>query len=287
MPHASKFVSVLCLIQCAAVAGLTLNINPNTGTAPKFLLDSIRTFHGTLTGLQLDSMADQLSLQGKSYSKLKDGDAISKRSEFEAPTSAVLEMDGLLLERCTSTFMDSLAQAVESPSGTDLVISWFANLVYGSIYVSGDWLAQAQVNSVAILDSVGVLCVPLIHLYFHSSGQDPGISLHPGDFEKLWMIGLDQEVLTAAKAAFYLALVGLMRGLSKEQVSDSIISSSKVILKHGCIFWSLSQIVLMAPIPEMHYSVWGNFCEFVWGVILASSVARHNQMQTSGTGVSR
>jgi hypothetical protein len=80
----------------------------------------------------------------------------------------------------------------------------------------------------------------------------------------------DQSVYFVSKCSAYIALVGLLRGDSGEQVVSDVRQRLWPVVSRGWRFWPLAHIVTYGVIPPRHRVLWVNCLDLIWSSILAS-----------------
>lgn len=87
---------------------------------------------------------------------------------------------------------------------------------------------------------------------------------------RVYKIVMDQTIYFITKCSAYIALVGLLRGDSAEQVVTDVKERIWPVVFRGWRFWPLAHIVTYGFIPPRHRVLWVNVLDLVWSSILAS-----------------
>lgn len=146
------------------------------------------------------------------------------------------------------------------------------------IYLLGDWMSQVEwgrTGNVLEFDLartlrnglIGAFFGPLVHWYYEFSDV-----ILPMDvpINRILKIVMDQSVYFVSKCSAYIALVGLLRGDSGEQVVSDVRQRLWPVVSRGWRFWPLAHIVTYGVIPPRHRVLWVNCLDLIWSSILAS-----------------
>ncbi|CAM9315850.1 unnamed protein product [Choristocarpus tenellus] len=82
-------------------------------------------------------------------------------------------------------------------------------------------------------------------------------------------IVMDQTLYFVTKCSMYIALVGLLRGDSVEEVCSQWKRSIKPVVTTGWKFWPLAHVVTYGFVPARHRVLWVNSVDLLWSSILA------------------
>lgn len=161
------------------------------------------------------------------------------------------------------------------------------------IYLLGDWMSQVEwgrTGNVLEFDLartlrnglIGAFFGPLVHWYYEFSDV-----ILPMDvpINRILKIVMDQSVYFVSKCSAYIALVGLLRGDSGEQVVSDVRQRLWPVVSRGWRFWPLAHIVTYGVIPPRHRVLWVNCLDLIWSSILASLASSSNHTTKAQAGI--
>ncbi|CAM9839049.1 unnamed protein product [Discosporangium mesarthrocarpum] len=155
------------------------------------------------------------------------------------------------------------------------------------IYLLGDWLSQVNwgkdkdrqlwefdLQRTLRNGVIGAIFGPVVHYYYEFS--DLVLPMNVAMNRPLKII-MDQTIYFCTKCSVYIALVGLLRGDSLEEVSTQWRQSIKPVVTTGWKFWPLAHVVTYGFVPSRHRVLWVSesplplpLCSFVPLALLAS-----------------